>query len=118
MLMIFAECNPGEQNDILTEDVFGKFYDYTLHFNGEKGQAFIDYTINQLNSDSIITNLTILEENCSNIIASDYLKVDGGDQIDISTGKIASYHVLRFKHGKQEDLTVRNIRLQYKYTYM
>lgn len=118
MLMLFANCAYNEQEDILTPNIFTGFYPYTLHFNGEKGQAFVSYKINELNSDSIITTKEILEENCSNIIASDYLKVEGGDSIEISSGKINSYHLLRFKHDINHDIEVTDVKLKYRYTYI
>lgn len=118
MLMIFAKCNDGfRKEDITTKGTFGDFYPYTLNFIGEKGQTYITYKINQLNSDSVIYLEEIQDENCSNIVASNYLQVDGGDTINISTGKVASYHILGFNHGIDETISVKNIKLEYKYTY-
>lgn len=117
MLMMFAECDFNEDRDILTPGVFRSFYPYTLKFEGEKGQAFVSYKYNFMGGDGIIAQENILEENCSNIVASNYLMVDGGDTIDISTGKIASYHILGFNRGEDEAIVVDNVRLEYKYTY-
>ena len=118
MLMMFGECNNYEDNDITTEDVFTGFYPYTLIFNGEEGQSFVSYKINTLNIDNIIIHDYVSNENCSNIIASEYLKVEGGDTIEISTGLINSYHLLGFKHGEDENLIVKEAKLKYKYTYV
>ena len=60
----------------------------------------------------------VLEENCSNIMASNYLLIDGGDTLDIATGEIASYHIISFKHGDIEPIAFENVRLEYKYTYV
>ena len=78
--------------------------------------AYIDYQVNYLYDGKILKE-NIQDENCSNIIASNYLKVEGGDTIDVSTGKIASYHILGFNRGENEIIKVKNLKLQYKYTY-
>jgi hypothetical protein len=44
--------------------------------------------------------------------------MEGGDTIDISTGKIASYHILGFNRGEDESIQVKNLKLEYKYTYV
>ena len=118
MLMMFAECKADEKHDILTKGTFAKFYPYSLKFSTEKGQAFVSYRYNYLIEDSLINSSEVVEENCSNIVASSYLKLDGGDTINIDNGKVASYHILRFNHGTDEEAFVRDIILEYKYTYL
>lgn len=118
MLMMFAECSINETNDITEPNTFGDFYPYHLLFDGEKNQAFVSYRYNFMGGDGIVNQDNILEENCSNIIASNYLEIDGGDKIDIATGKILSYHVLNFNQGQDKPLIVDNIKLEYKYTYV
>lgn len=117
MLMMFAECDKNESNDILTKGVFRNFYPYSLKFLGERGQAFVSYKYNYMSGDGLISQEDILEENCSNIIASNYLLIDGGDKINISTGKIATYHIIGFNRGENEEIIVDNVQLEYKYTY-
>ena len=117
MLMMFAECAPYEQNDITTPNVFSSFYPYTLYFDGEQAQTYVTYICNYLGGDGSMSHEQIIGENCSNIMASEYLSVDGGDTLDVSTGRVASYHMLRFNHGTNEAITVRDIKLEYKYTY-
>lgn len=117
MLMMFAQCAYSEQNDITEKGIFGKFYPYSLKFNGEEAQAFVSYTANIIGGDGIIGQETIENENCSNIIQSEYLTLDGGDFIDTQTGKIGSYHMLKFFHGINEELILRDVILKYKYTY-
>ena len=70
-----------------------------------------------MSGDGLISQEDILEENCSNIVASNYLLIDGGDKIDISTGKIATYHIIGFNRGENEEIIVDNVQLEYKYTY-
>lgn len=118
MLMMFADCSLYEQNDITVKDTFGNFYPYRLTFNGEKGAAFVSYKYNYMGGDGVIIQGNILDENCSNIVASNYLEIDGGDRLDISTGKISSYHILNFNHGQDKPMIVDNIKLEYKYTYV
>lgn len=118
MLMKFAKCGKYEQNDITVKDTFESLLPYTLKFDGEKAQAFISYTTNYIDGDSIINQREIKNENCSNIIQSEYLTLDGGDKINIDTGTIGSYHILKFFHGTEEPLELNNIRLNYKYTYV
>ena len=88
-----------------------------LKFKGEEGQAFVTYKCNYLGGDGIIMQEDILDENCSNIVASNYLTIDGGDKINISTGKVETYHIIGFNHGEEEAITVDNVKLEYKYTY-
>ena len=118
MLMMFAECSINETNDITEPNTFGDFHPYHLLFDGEKNQAFVSYSYNFMGGDGIVNQDNILEENCSNIIASNYLEIDGGDKIDIATGKILSYHILNFNQGQDKPLIVDNIKLEYKYTYV
>lgn len=117
MLMMFAECETNKYGDITQKDVFGKLLPYSLKFDGEKAQAFVSYKANFMINDGLIKNEEIFEENCSNIIQSEYLLLDGGDYIDIKTGKIATYHLLKFFHGTNDELMLKNIQLKYKYTY-
>ena len=117
MLLVFGNFEGRSIDDIVSENSFFNFYPCTFKFDGEKGVAHIDYQVNYLYDDKILKE-NILDENCSNIIASNYLKVEGGDTIDVSTGKIASYHILGFNHGEDETIKVKNLKLQYKYTYV
>lgn len=117
MLMMHAECNPWEQGDITTKNTFSNFRKYKLKFDGEKAQAFCSYVVNYMEGDGIINQEEIVEEDCSNIIQSEYLLLDGGDIINPETGTIASYHLLKFYHGIENDLEVENACLKYKYTY-
>lgn len=116
MLMMMASCAPSSTQDIRTEGAFGDFYSYELKFLGEEGQAFTTYKYNYMNNNAIGT-IEVTQENCSNIVSSSYLKMDGGDTIDITTGKVASFHTLGFRKGMIEDLVVDNIKIEYKYTY-
>jgi hypothetical protein len=75
------------------------------------------YNVNRMNGDTRLYLEENWEENCSNIVASSYLRLDGGDTINVATGKVASYHVLEFKRGIDETIAVDNIKLEYKYTY-
>ena len=75
------------------------------------------YNVNRMNGDTRLYSEKNWEENCSNIVASSYLRLDGGDTINITTGKVASYHILEFKRGMDETIAVNNIKLEYKYTY-
>lgn len=116
MLLMFGDFEGRSIDDITTENTFSGFYPCSFKFDGEKGMAHIDYQVNYLYDDKILKE-NVLDENCSNIIASNYLEVEGGDTIDVSTGKIASYHILGFNHGEDETIKVKNLKLQYKYTY-
>ena len=126
MLMMFCNFN-GEDgtkqsqntlNDILTPNTFiNEFYAYTLKFDSEKAQAFVNYKVNSIEDNRIRKNENV-EENCSNIVSSSYLKMQGGDTLDISTGKIASFHKLVFNRGEKENMMVDNVKLEYKYTYV
>ena len=118
MLMMFAKYEENyETQDITTKDTFTTFYPYTLKFNGELGQTYMIYNFNKMDGDTYLQFEENQEENCSNIVASSYLKLDGGDTLNINTGKVATYHILEFKHGAEDSLTVDNIKLEYKYTY-
>ena len=119
MLLMFGRFTGSNCEDILYENTFNGFYPYTLKFDGEKSVAYNSYSVNYIYDNKILKEeKDILDENCSNIIASSYLKVEGGDTIDTSTGKVASYHVLGFNHGEEESIMVRDVKLEYKYTYV
>ena len=118
MLMMFAKYGENcERQDITSKDTFIEFYPYTLKFCGELGQSYMKYNVNRMNGDTRLYLEENWEENCSNIVASSYLRLDGGDTINVATGKVASYHVLEFKRGIDETIAVDNIKLEYKYTY-
>ena len=118
MLMMFAKYGENcEKQDITTRDTFIEFYPYTLKFYSELGQSYMVYNVNRMNGDTKLYLKENQEENCSNIVASSYLRLDGGDTINITTGKVASYHILEFKRGMDETIAVNNIKLEYKYTY-
>lgn len=119
MLMMFAELeNEGGQFDIFGRNTFGKkFYPYTLSFKGGDGQTFMQYNHNQITSNEHVEKVEVLEENCSNIVSSDYLDLEGGDCLDVKTGKIASYHIIDFRRGQMEKIELNDLTLTYKYTY-
>lgn len=118
MLMMFAECDLNEQKDITSKDVFKQFYPYTLKFSGEQGQVFVTYNYNYFSDDGLINSEIKLEENCSNIIIFGHLRLNGGNIIDIKTGKIKNYYILSFNRANNNPMIAKNIRLEYKYTYI
>ena len=117
MLMMFADFHRPDV-DIMEEENFDSFYPYRLKFNSEEGSATISYKINFINDNEMMNFSEIQEENCSNIIYSDYLKLDGGDTINLKTGKVSSFHLLCFEKEEGHPLEVENIKLEYKYTYV
>lgn len=85
-------------------------------------EAFLPYEIifdGDTNSAKIKFN--DVEENCGDMVCSPYLKLAGGDKIDLN-GKIETCHYLRFR--KANALYPVNatsdcvVKLQYKYCYM
>lgn len=116
MLSMFV---PVAKAEILYTDKWydsESFYDYTITVDSEKGTCLIDYDYNSGLLGGIVKN-SQTDENCSNIVLSEYLTLDGGDKISTVSGKINSYHNLVFRRDN-EDFAPNTIELKYKYTYM
>lgn len=116
MLSMFAEITQADMNYATNWAGDKGFYDYTLTIDSEKGVCSIDY---DYNTDLLggVKKLTETNENCSNIVLSEYLKLDGGDKLSTVDGKISTYHNLVFER-EGEAFAPNTIELKYKYTYM
>ena len=90
------------------------FQPYDLYIDGQSSMCKISYLRSQMKDSEIISVLT--EENCGDIMLSDYIQLDGGDKIN-SDGKIASCHCLRFINGGNFT-NHPNVHLIYKYTFV
>lgn len=95
-----------ESGDSLIEG-WTEFVPYEIIFDGDTNSAKIKFNG--------------VEENCGDMVCSPYLKLAGGDKIDLN-GKIETCHYLRFR--KANTLYPVNatpdcvVKLQYKYCYM
>lgn len=117
MLSMFVPFAHNSNIDFTTDWWADKsFYDYTLTIDSELGTCLVDYDYNY---DLLggIQKLHQERENCSNIALSEYLLLDGGDQLNKTTGKIETYHYLNFYRDSQP-FSPKEIELKYKYTYM
>lgn len=117
MLSMFVPFEPALEHDFTTKWYNGnEFYDYTLVLDSEIGISTVSYDYNTNLLDNV-EKISQNGENCSNIALSEYLLLDGGDSLNKTTGKIATYHYLFFNRGN-ELLAPKSAELKYRYTYM
>ena len=103
MLYMLANFEPSDPNNtssnlnyhIESDDYNHTFSNYTIVFDGTQNKTTMNYNYNQ-----IINNLEKFEqeeEDCGNMILSDYLTLDGGDIL--KDNKIFSVHLMGFFNG-------------------
>lgn len=107
-------------NNNLALNGWTAFMPYKIIFNGENNNTKIIYNCN-VSKNGIITKFTDIEENCGDMTCSAYLKLAGGDSLDLD-GNIKTCHYLRFKKaGELYQTGVPSdgqVKLEYKYCYM
>ena len=115
MLYIMAEYFGTEPSiDLEYDAVNWKFNPYTIIFKGQENHCCMNYSYN-----SMITNLekvTVKEENCGDMILSEYLVLDGGNTLN-QEGEISSYYQLEFIKGDSTSDHPEWISLSYVPTY-
>lgn len=121
MLKIFAKVDNSADSistiNLLDEELPWEWPSFVLIIDSNNNESVIKYSYNQI--INTLENISDSEENCGNIILSNYLKLDGGDTLD-NSGKIASYHAAELKtsQGLMNTDIIEKINLFYKYTYL
>lgn len=116
MLFMFAKNNDEiNHTDALVPNAWLYFYPYDLIFDGQQCQSFTTYKYNSLGG--ALAGQEMIKENCSNIVLSGYLKLDGGDKLDLDTGKVSTYHIIGFRKDSKKQY-MNNVKIEYKYTYV
>lgn len=96
-------------------DVEWDFDSYTIIFDGEKNEARMNYTYNQI--IDLIEEISVTEESCGDMILSEYLNLDGGD-ILTEDGSISSCHRIKFIQGARTIIdSLASVKLIYTPTY-
>ena len=88
---------------------------YTIVFDSEQSKTTMDYSYNQIINS--LEKIAVKEENCGEMVYSSYLKLDGGDTLDLASGKIQTCHYLKVSHGASL-IEPKNLSIAYKYTYL
>lgn len=113
MLCMMAHCEPDNQGNYHLENANWSFEDYEICFDGINSQTTMNYQYNQI-SDAL-QNFSAQEENCGDMVCSNYLKLEGGDILN-SLSNIATTHTLKFYQGNST-LNVKEATLEYTYCY-
>jgi hypothetical protein len=107
-------------NSSLALNGWTTFMPYKVIFNGENNTTKIIYSHNN-SKNGTVTKFIDAEENCGDMTCSAYLKLAGGDTLDLD-GNIKTCHYLRFrKAGELYQAGVSSdgqVKLEYKYCYM
>lgn len=116
MLYIIGACSSKTEYH-LENDNWTNFPDYTIIFDTSLSQSKMIYTYNRIESASGLTKIDTEEKFCGDMVHSSYLKLDGGDSIDLSSGLISTCHYMTFKQGDNSS-TPKSVSLQYDYIYV
>lgn len=108
MLMYFATSSGSLKLEDNKYTAFSTFY---LYLSGQYNNSNISYTTMERAGKSLV-----VEENCGDVMLSDYIELSGGDTIN-SDGKVASCHCLQFTCGGNF-VNFPAVSLDYKYVYM
>ena len=90
------------------------FKPYTITFNGEENCTYMTYSYNRI--IDTLEEISVAEENCGDMILSEYLALDGGDILD-ENGIITSCHHMKFMKGNSYTHNVKLVSLTYIPTY-
>lgn len=113
MLCMMAERNSDEEGNYHLENASWSFKDYEICFDGINSQTTMNYKYNYISNT--LQNLECREENCGDMVCSNYLKLEGGDYLD-SLSNIATTHSLKFVQGSST-LNIKAATLEYLYCY-
>lgn len=93
--------------------------DITIIFDSKDSSSMVKYSYSQNTgvSNFHLQHFKDWEEKSGDMVYSQYLKLDGGDQID-EFGQIKSCRFLKFKKGAEIVNELNNIKLLYDYTYL
>ena len=108
MLMYLAKSSGSLR---LQDNKYTDFNTFTISLNGQDNNSKISYTTMESAGKSLV-----VEENCGDVMLSDYIELSGGDTIN-SDGKVASCHCLQFTCGGNF-VNFPAVSLDYKYVYM
>ena len=116
MLCIIGACSDNSRYH-LEDDNWLNFPNYTIIFDTSLSQSKMIGSYNQIESANGLTKIAIEEKFCGDMVHSSYLKLDGGDSIDLSSGLISTCHYMTFKKGDNSS-TPERVSLQYDYIYV
>lgn len=115
MLYMLANCADPEKFHLEGEaEGIWTFNPYTITFNGEENRTYMTYSYNRI--INILEKVSVAEENCGDMILSEYLNLDGGDVLN-DDGTIASCHHMKFIKGEDTTHTANWVSLVYTPTY-
>lgn len=125
MLMFFAPATPGAGKNICLSyqansvwDRDGTLGTFSLVIDGINTQSSITYSTHSI--QTTLTNLSNLQENCSEIVLSKYLYVGGGscldDNLNINTN--SCYLLKKTRQGIDQVIDKANTIVEYRYLYL
>ena len=125
MLMFFAPATPGAGKNICLSyqansvwDRDGTLGTFSLVIDGINTQSSVTYSAHSI--QTTLTNLSNLQENCSEIVLSKYLYVGGGscldDNLNINTN--SCYLLKKTRQGIDQVIDKANTIVEYRYLYL
>lgn len=125
MLMFFAPATPGEGKNICLSyqansvwDRDGTLGTFSLVMDGINTQSTITYSAHSI--QTTLTNLSNLQENCSEIVLSKYLQVGGGSHLDndLNIATDSCYLLKKTRQGIDQVIDKANTTIEYRYLYL
>lgn len=116
---IYMLCLIGENE----ENIFGLenggwvFYNYLLNFLGKSQKTTITYSYNKVVGENL-QKFLVEEENCSDMMLSPYLKLDGGDTMNMTIGAPNSLHLGQLLLGEETPSGNMVFDMIYSYAYL
>lgn len=91
---------------------------FQLVMDGKNTQSFIIYSSHSILSS--LSNISNIEENCGEMILSEYLKVDGGGCLndDLKIEPTSCYLLYHIKDTALTNLDKANMTIEYRYLYL
>lgn len=91
---------------------------FQLVMDGKTTQSFIIYSSHSILSS--LSNISNIEENCGEMILSEYLKVDGGGCLndDLKIEPTSCYLLYHIKDTTLTNLDKANMTIEYRYLYL
>ena len=110
--------NISEPANVFEKYEWGSLSDTTIIFDGINSKTTVVYNYNSIEGEEIKSYTT--EEECGDMILTPYLKLEGGDSLDlINKAILNTNHMLRFYSCNNSiSILPQHFILDYKYTYL
>ena len=108
----------SQATNVFEKYEWGSLSDTTIIFDGINSKTTVVYNYNSIEGEEIKSYTT--EEECGDMILTPYLKLEGGDSLDLTdASNLNTNHKLRFYSGNNSiSVSPQEFILDYKYTYL